>query len=385
MMKKVLLYYHFSCTKGGGDFLPLSFLEELHHICDVTLAVDIEEGFEQSVQLFGFHFDRTRFKVVPVMPPGYSLKKHNMLCSHHRSVQLKKLAAEADICISASNIMDFGKPAHHFINVIDFGDDDFSDYVYHRKTPPAKKLFRRFRDDFLKPLFGMRSKRKTITDLREHIYPNSEYVNHLMRGYYSSFNGTVFFPPTTFEPGTVSSKRDPLKIVYLGRITVGKKLPDIVEIVERVRTMTGLDLKLSIAGPMKKMVPGSELEKIAAGKNWIDFPGALYGEAKTEFLFSGTYTIHAMRNEAFGIAMTEYLKAGLIPVVPDEGGACEVVDNPGLSFHTNEEAAGILARLLNDPEFRKRQRRRCAERALLFSRDRYMERQHEILRDILES
>lgn len=43
-MKKVLLYYHFSCTRGGGDFLPLSFLEELHRISDVTLAVDVERA-----------------------------------------------------------------------------------------------------------------------------------------------------------------------------------------------------------------------------------------------------------------------------------------------------------------------------------------------------
>jgi hypothetical protein len=43
--------------------------------------------------------------------------------SRYRCKQLKKLAAGADVCISTSNIMDFGRPAHHFITVIDIGDD----------------------------------------------------------------------------------------------------------------------------------------------------------------------------------------------------------------------------------------------------------------------
>ena len=203
--------------------------------------------------------------------------------------------------------------------------------------------------------------------------------------YYPPFNGTVFYPPTAFEPGPVNIPRDPLKVVYLGRITAGKRLPDIIGIVERVRTATGLDLKLSIAGPLKGAKPEGRLGELVEGKDWIDFPGALYGDAKTRFLFSGTYTIHAMREEAFGISITEYMKSGLIPIVPDEGGACEVADNPELSFHTDDEAAAILTRLLNDPGFRELQRRKCADRAAFFSRDAYLARQHALLKSILES
>jgi len=384
-MKKVLLYYHFSCTKGGGDFLPLSFLEELHRISDVTLAVDVESGFEEAAELFGFHFDRSRFRVVPVMPPGYSMAKHNIWYSRYRCKQLKKLAAGADVRISASNIMDFGRPAHHFINVIDIGDDDFMDFVHHRTPSTGAKIRRLLQNRILKPLSGMRTKWATISDLREHIYPNSEFVNGLLHGYYPPFNGTVFYPPTAFEPGPVSVPRDPLKVVYLGRITAGKRLPDIIGIVESVRAATGLDLKLSIAGPLKGAKPEGRLCELVEGKDWIDFPGALYGDAKTRFLFSGTYTIHAMREEAFGISITEYMKSGLIPIVPDEGGACEVADNPELSFHTDDVAAAILTRLLNDAEFRELQRRKCADRAAFFSRDAYLARQHAVLNSILES
>jgi glycosyltransferase involved in cell wall biosynthesis len=93
----------------------------------------------------------------------------------------------------------------------------------------------------------------------------------------------------------------------------------------------------------------------------------------------------AMRKEASGISVMEYLKAGLIPIVPDEGGACEVVDNRELAFHSNEEAASIPVRLLNDPGFREQQRRLCGERAKAFPKDACMERQHKLLQDIVDA
>ncbi len=90
-----------------------------------------------------------------------------------------------------------------------------------------------------------------------------------------------------------------------------------------------------------------------------------------------------MREEAFGISITEYLKAGLIPVVPDEGGACEVVDNAALTYHTNDDAAEILIKLMDDAVFREQQRQRCMKRAADFSSEAYMKHQHELLKKII--
>ena len=81
--------------------------------------------------------------------------------------------------------------------------------------------------------------------------------------------------------------------------------------------------------------------------------------------------------------MAEYLVAGLIPIVPDEGGTPEVVGSPALAYHADEDAARILARLVTDGDFRDEQRRNCAERAKVFTRESYLERQHELLRRIV--
>ena len=195
-MKKVLLYYNFSFSFGGGELLPLSFISELQHTCDLTVALDRADGLWRSAELYGIDIDSSAIHVEQVMPKGYSIRRHNAILSLHRSRILKRLARNADICISLSNITDFGKPAHHFINMLAFGDDAFTVYV-HNKAGSAHggvlaRVKRFFSNSILRPILGMRSKRSLICDRRQHIYPNSRYVERLMTEFYGPFNSAVF-------------------------------------------------------------------------------------------------------------------------------------------------------------------------------------------------
>ena len=388
-MKNVLLYYSFSFSFGGGEYLPLSFIAALQNVCRLTVAADMPSNIERAAEVFGIGIDLSKVKVVQVTPPGYDPKRHNALVSLYRFRHLKKLARHADICLSAANIMDFGRPAHHFINMLAFGDDAFTRYVRNHATPVRTGMAaraKRFLAEFvLRPLLGMRSKRSIIRDRREHVYPNSRFVEKLMADFFGPFNSTVFYPPTLFEAGSAAA-RDPLKVVYIGRIVPEKRITDLIGIVEKARAATGLDVKFHLAGRLNQTPAyGAELEKMAAERDWLKFTGPLYGEEKKSFLLSGSYAVHALRKEAFGISITEYLKAGVIPVVPGEGGACEVVDDPRLTFRSNEEAAEILVKLLDDVGFRESCRRRCDERAGEFSDEAYMKRQHELLKEIVGS
>ena len=128
----------------------------------------------------------------------------------------------------------------------------------------------------------------------------------------------------------------------------------------------------------------NHLKSVCADKNWIQLVGPKYGLDKEEFLCSGSYAIHATREEAFGIAVTEYLKAGIVPIVPDEGGTCEIVDAKDLEYSDNAHAAAILSRLVTDETFRKSMERHCMLRANLFSMQLYMTRQRELLDKIIQ-
>ena len=146
--------------------------------------------------------------------------------------------------------------------------------------------------------------------------------------------------------------------------------------------MSGKKLTLDIAGDLPPSTYSDVIRDLAARNPWISLKGALYGDDKRQFLPSGTYAVHGQRDEAFGIAVTEYLKAGVVPVVPDAGGSCEVVDNPALTYHSVEDAAQILARLVCDGPFREDMVRHCNVRARMFSCEAYLERQHALVAEI---
>ena len=188
-MKNVLLYYSFSFALGGGEYLPLAFIAALQKMCNLTVAVDQACNFERSYRAFGtdLGIDLSRLRIVQVTPPDYDPRRHNVLASLRRFRRLKQLARRSDVCISAASIMDFGKPAHHFINMLAFGDDAFTAFVHGKSSRAGggtmAKAKRFFSNSILRPILGMRSKRSIICDARQHIYPNSQYVEQFMKSF----------------------------------------------------------------------------------------------------------------------------------------------------------------------------------------------------------
>ena len=59
-MKNVLLYYSFSFSFGGGDYLPLALAAELQKVSNLTLAVDVADNIEVSSRIFGIDIDMSK-------------------------------------------------------------------------------------------------------------------------------------------------------------------------------------------------------------------------------------------------------------------------------------------------------------------------------------
>ena len=382
-MKNVLLYYNFSYPLGGGDILPLTFASWLQSRCELTLAVDSEAGFRRALEAFGVPLDANRIKVMPLLPDGLDSRSHNFYWSYRRSLRLQRLAAKADICISAANVIDFGRPAHHFINMLSGVDHAFTAHSGIVKPKTSVKGF--LLNEVIRPIAGMRSKKRIFADGHERFYSNSRYVHNRLAAFYGDFHDTIFYPPTTYEPedSGEAPPRDPLRVICLGRISKEKRVTDIIDVVERARTLSGKDIKLTVAGPCGNGGYATMGRQCIEARKWITLVDGVFGRAKDDLLRSGSFAVHARRDEEFGIAVTEYLKAGLIPVVPNEGGSCEVVDKPELSYSTNEDAASKLARLVTDDAFAETMRSHCQSRAHAFSRNEYEKREADILEMIL--
>ena len=382
-MKKVLLYYNFSYPLGGGDFLPLTFASWLQTRCELTLAVDSAAGFRKALGAFNVPLDMEGVKVVQLLPDGIDFRSHNFFWSFVRSRRLKRLAARADIRISAVNVIDFGRPAHHFINILSGVDAAFSNRS--GIVRPKAGLKRFFMDEVIRPLAGMRSKRRMFADPRERFYSNSKYVHDRLAAFYGDFNDTVFYPPTIYEPD-VSGKapeRDPMRVICLGRINPQKRVTEIMDIVERARALSGKDITLVVAGPCGKGDYAEKVRRAIEARPWISLIDGIFGREKDDLLRSGSFAVHARRDEEFGIAVTEYLKAGLVPLVPDEGASSEVVGQGELSYSSNDDAAAKLARLISDRAFAEHMREHCKTRAAMFTRAEYERRQNALLDGIL--
>ena len=390
-MTALVYYTCFTSSLGGGDILPLLIVDYLQKKgISVTLALNWQSDVENAMKIIGASADMSRLSVVLVKPHSTFLRKIDAILPFYTTWQLKKLARKSDICISTANLVDFGKPAHHFVYLLrTFGDNAFVDFVNQGAHGAVRKrLSQRLKtfaaETIIRPILGVRSTRKIIANPREHIYSTSLYVERIMRAFYGTFTSTVFYPPTLFAPTEPLADKDPLKVVYIGQIFPEKRVLDIIDIVSRTRASTGKDIRLDIAGGLIDTQYVRKVREIASTCAWLSLVGYVSGEAKSRFLSSATYAIHGERDETFGISITEYLKSKIIPIVPDEGGACEIVDSKAISYRDKCQASDILSRLLTDETFKEQQLRHCVKRATLFTFQSYMNRQSAVLDRIIE-
>ena len=277
-MKKVLVYFtNFTSALGGGEYTPLSFIAELQkRNCEVTLALNWRSDVPLAASTLGIDIDFSRLNVVYVKPSWRWRQKFDAFLPVFRTRRLKKLARNADVCISTANMFDFGKPAHHFIYLLrHFGDNAFNAYLLGEAPPTGavRKLRTFLVDRLMRPLLGVPSARQMLADRRQIIYPTSNYVERVMRDFYGPFTGKVFYPPTLWEPTAPAEARNPLKIVVLGQLFPEKKPLNIVSIVRMARELTGLDLQLALAGPLTPSPYLDKLQAAAAANPWLSLIG----------------------------------------------------------------------------------------------------------------
>lgn len=390
-MKDILIYYRgFNAIPGGSEYLPLAIIAHLQKTCRVTIALCWESDLKRASKMYGIEIDDKNLCVKIIRPKGRFFQYLDSIIPFYRTWQLKKLSSTADLCISTIGIMDFGRPAHSFISSMrDMGDNALIDFVFHRVRPPIE-IFKRkvrtfFAEKFLRPILGIRSTRKIFSDKRETIYPNSRFVDKTLRSFYGDFSGRVAYPVCTFSPKEDIVTRDPFKVVFIGRVDARKRLDDIIDIVARARTLSGKPLTLFLAGFIEPTAYAQRLKARIDSIEWCSLVGPVTGYKKDEFLLSGTYAIHANRDEDFGISVTEYIKAGCIPIVPNEGGAYEILDTPDLSFINIADASQKLSHLASNDQLRSAMRLKCAERSSMFSKESTLQALHTLLDEILNA
>lgn len=393
-MKKALLYFTgFSAHVGGSEPLVFSLMHELQRSgYHVTLALQSGGDFKGISAAYGCDVDLDAVSVV------YLSKASGLWAKIDRKLhllwrrRLRRLGTKFDVCISCANPVDFGRPGIHFVHMMTLDASYFNKVWYHdqHRCVPMKVRLAQWADAFGRILSGARSAWQLVRDAREVVLPNSNFVKQSIEAYYKCRVHDAFYPPTLFEPipaGGTPVAPGVIDVACIGRVGPEKKVLEIIDIVEWVRRLTGKELRLRIAGhvPADNATYtdyGRRVRAKAAECPWVQLEGVLTGEAKVKYLAECRLAIHHCEVEAFGISVTEYIKAGIVPIVPRAGGSSEVVGIDELVFSSDDESVCKLKRLIEDPKFYDACLTRVKTRAEEFSAQKYLARQRDLLTEL---
>jgi glycosyltransferase involved in cell wall biosynthesis len=187
----------------------------------------------------------------------------------------------------------------------------------------------------------------------------------------------VVYPPVRWSAPRVEWGRRRYAFASLGRLSPDKRLMQVIDILERVRSR-GFDIELDMVGLVDDRAGqdfiGKLVARIEQAGDWIRLHQSP-GRADLEAIVANCrYGIHAFQDEHFGIAVAELLRAGCIVFVPDNGGQVEIVgDQPELRYRSEEDAVDKICALLADEAGQERLRKVLGEQAARFSEDLFMD------------
>jgi glycosyltransferase involved in cell wall biosynthesis len=388
-MKTALVYFtEISKTVGhigGSEMLLFLIIQELQRRgYYVTVALQSGGDVVAGSKDYGVTIDLAALKVIHLSEGGRFLRLVDRHLKFLWQWRLRRLGPKYDVCISCANVVDFGRLGVHFVYMLTI-DEKFKEY-YWGACENWWKLFRNrlvfLRDSVVAFLSGVRMPAEIVRNSKEIILANSNYVKKCIESYYKCNIHDAFYPPTVFEPNNRQLPTlENYDIAYIGRFQHEKRVVSIIDIVKQARDKSGINFRLRLAGHCPKVNEGVEIRELAEKYPWVILEGTVVGESKACFLSECRFAIHGCKVEAFGISITEYLKAGLVPIVPIEGGSSEVVGLDDLVYNNDDVAVDILIRLATDKAFYKECLILCIKRGKEFTADAYINRQNRLLNE----
>ena len=104
----------------------------------------------------------------------------------------------------------------------------------------------------------------------------------------------------------------------------------------------------------------------------VELHDGLYGKGKYMELGRHSFGLHLRQREAFGIAVAEMIKMGVVPFVPAGGAPAEIVVDDRLTFKDDEGAVETIDRFLRGQQQIVEVRTRLASRAECFSKQNFV-------------
>lgn len=366
---------------GGSEACAMWTLQALQDECRLTLVTMGRPDLGSMNRKYGTTVDENKLEGRFLsLPPG-TRKRFDALRGFPLARYCRRHARDFDVMISAYNVMDFGVAGIQ--RIADFSFDDALRRELHSADGAADGAFTKAslgRSLYLglaRALAGSRGDgwKRNLT------VANSEWTRDLLRERFGVASDVVYPPVAGGFPAVPWNERED-GFVFIGRLVPEKGVRRVIEILGDVRKEK--PVHLHIIGRRERTAHAREIEELCRrNRDWIHLEGEKYGPQKAEFLARHKYGISGCRNEAFGIAVAEMVKAGSLVWVPDGGGQKEIVAHPGLIYSGRGHAAALILAALGEPAAEAALRYHLETRAELFSSGRFVEKMRGIVRGFL--
>lgn len=383
---KLLFVYPFPLPDyGGGSFLPARAVGLLKEKCQITLLLTCTPGWNIiNSQFYPYLNDGDVETVVKEPAPSWLRSLHLYFNPGTLNSEIRCLARGCDLCVCFGNIGYVGKPTIHFVTNATAMDMIGIKGPQYKVCFPECSTFRGWaRKEAIKGMkFGIRllslaacnrrRLRNALIRNGDRVVANSRWIASFFEK--ENFPVDLVYPPVTAEFSYVSFAERRADFVCIGRISNLKRIEKMIEILAEVRRRSGREFWFHLAGRFTESPYSMYIKGLVNRYPWIKLHGYLSGKEKDTFLTSHRYAIHACEIEAFGISVAEYLKAGCIPFVPNEGGSAEIVGDPEFCYADTEDAVGKILRFMEKDEAAQTEiQARMLERGRLFTLEKFDE------------
>lgn len=229
-----------------------------------------------------------------------------------------------------------------------------TDFIYMHTPPTKEELFAKYNRNHLARLY-YRTYLSVAERLKERlktvVLTNSEYSRNIIRETLG-LDAKVIPPPVDTEIYRSLIEKNEVRkngVVTISRLTWEKRLELVPEIASRVQG----EAEFHIIGttPFAHSVEISQAIKRKSSElgvsDRVKLHANLPSKEKLDVLANSKVYLHTRKNEYFGMAIAEAMSAGLIPVVPNEGGQKEVVPGENFTYGSLEEGAQRVTYWLN--------------------------------------
>jgi glycosyltransferase involved in cell wall biosynthesis len=354
---------------GGGNSIAAWTIEALKRDHDMAVCTLVPPDFGAINRFYGTAIRPAEVtaivraeaaaRLIARVPLSLALLS---IAIHARAV--RRVAHEYDLVISGNNEADLGRPGIQYIHYP----------ITLRPRPPAD-----LRWYHLAPLLAVYYRLcdaiavTSIDRVRRNLtLVNSDWTGARVTRLYGISTETLY-PPVTgdFPPVPWATREN--GVVCVGRISPEKNLDRVIDIMLAVRRRAP-DIRLHLIGtPGPRGYTRRIRRRALQHRTWITLHEDLPRADLIHLVARQRYGIHGMRDEHFGIAPAEMLRAGCIVWVPRGGGQVEIVGGDERFLYDGiDDAVARIVQTLEDPRRQEQQRADLAARRAAFSAERFM-------------